>query len=203
MSDTAEPSIWATYNAAQSDRAVRPLCLEVIELAGPGNGRTAIDLGCGLGRETDALLGAGWRTHAVDWEEGTRANLTASTAREHRERLTIQIAGFAELADLPGADLVYSGYSLPYIAPEDFARLWGVLRAALRPGAWCAVNLLGDRDSYAQTETGTYTFLPEPEARALFDGMELVKFEVEDRDGNAFGGPKHWHLYNVIARLPE
>jgi trans-aconitate methyltransferase len=186
---------------AQKERDVRPLCAEVIELAGSGAGRTAVDLGCGLGRETDALLSAGWRVHAVDMGQDTRENVLSSTREGHREHLSIQVAPFAELTGLPPADLVYSGYSLPYVRPEDFDRLWTLIRASLRPGAWCAMNLFGDRDSYADTYTGEYTFLTETAARDLFDGMELVKFEVEDRDGKAFCGPKHWHLINVIARL--
>jgi trans-aconitate methyltransferase len=170
--DHEELSIWAQYNAAQTERAVRPLCHEVLGLAGPGGGRMAVDLGCGLGRESDALLRAGWRVHATDWEPGTLDNLVATTRAEDQARLTVQTIGFADLTELPETDLVYAGYSVPYVAPEVFAGLWSVVRSSLRPGGWLALNLLGDRDSYAVEHTGEFTFLTPEAARSLFDGWD-------------------------------
>jgi hypothetical protein len=30
--------------------------------------------------------------------------------------------------------------------------------------------------------------------------MEVVSFNEEDEDGQADSGPKHWHVFDVIAR---
>lgn len=106
-----------------------------------------------------------------------------------------------DLPDLPSADLVYSGYALPFTRPERFADAWARVRNALTPGRVLAVNLFGDRDSWAG-EPGM-TFATEAEARALFDGLEVVHFHVEDEDGMAFSGPKHWHVFDVVARPPQ
>ncbi|MFF5296610.1 class I SAM-dependent methyltransferase [Paractinoplanes globisporus] len=199
---------WADYNDAQAGRAVRELCGEVIALAGPGEGRTAIDLGCGAGVETRALLHAGWRVHAIDSAPGTPERVLA-TVTDHAEdlaatlgggRLTIEVADLATLDRLPPAGLVYSGYSLQYLAPDDFARLWPLIRESLRPGAWLAVTLLGDRDEWAGTPGET--FLAEPAVRGLVDGLDLHRLTEEDADGPAFGGTKHWHVFHVIARAP-
>jgi hypothetical protein len=46
------------------------------------------------------------------------------------------------------------------------------------------------------------TFLTEPAARALFAGLEIVSWDEEDGVGPAFGGPKHWHVHDVVARAP-
>ena len=73
----ADSKVWADYNAAQADRPVRSLCLDAMALAGPGTGRPAIDLGCGAGKETLALLSAGWNVHAVDSLPDTRERLQA------------------------------------------------------------------------------------------------------------------------------
>ena len=62
----ADSKIWADYNAAQATRGVRTLCLDAMAFAGAGNGRRAIDLGCGAGKETLALRDGGWRVLAVD-----------------------------------------------------------------------------------------------------------------------------------------
>ena len=279
---------WAEYNDAQGGRDVRELCARVMALAGHGEGRVALDLGCGAGVETRALLADGWRVHAIDSAPGTRERVlmlgdhgaeagaggagaeagaggaraeavarddavaevgtgteTRAGARAEagaggeavarddaearagavargeavtraeggtqaragtgagagpRDRLTVAVMDLAEVERLPGADLVYSGYSLQYIPPERFRRVWAAIRGGLRPGGLVAVNLLGDRDEWAGTPGET--FLAEAEVRALFDGLEIVHFAEEDADGPAYGGPKHWHVFDVIARAP-
>jgi hypothetical protein len=102
---------------------------------------------------------------------------------------------------LPAADLVHAGYALPFQPRDSFDRLWTIVRSALRPGGRIAVDLFGDRDSWA-AEPGM-TFLSEPEVRALFDGLTIEHWDCEDAPGQAFSGPKHWHVFHVIARLQE
>jgi len=74
----ADSKIWSDYNAAQATRGVRTLCLDAMAFAGAGNGRRAIDLGCGAGKETLALLDGGWRVLAVDSQPDTRDQLLAT-----------------------------------------------------------------------------------------------------------------------------
>ena len=185
---------WIGYNARQAARPVRPLCLAALRLLDPG---TAIDLGCGAGRETRALLDAGWRVHAVDGSPDTRDRVLRTIGGLH-SRLTIDVRSYAELTTLPPADLVHAGYSLPYQSPESFHRVWGLLRSALRPGGVLAVNLFGDRDAWAG-EDGM-TFLTDRAVRDLCTGLEIVSWDVEDGVGPAFSGLKHWHVHDILAR---
>jgi trans-aconitate methyltransferase len=194
MKKAPDEAHWSAYNAQQRCRAVRQLCREVLELAGPAAGRNAVDLGCGAGRETRALLEAGWRVHAIDAEP----SVTAALADVDDDRLTIEVTRFAELQALPDADLVHAGYSLPYQSPEQFGRLWTLIRSCLRPGGWFAGNLFGERDSWAGAEG--MTFLSGSSARELFDGLDVLYWTELDEDGQAYSGPKHWHVFDVIAR---
>jgi hypothetical protein len=146
------------------------------------------------------MLTSGWRVLALDGEPGTRDRMLATAQGSAQERLTIETIHFPDLTVLPAADLVYAGYSLPYIHPDGFARVWGLIRSSLRPGTWFAGNFFGDRDSWADDPDGT--FLSEEAARALFQGMEIVSFHEQDEDGQADSGPKHWHVFDVIARQP-
>ena len=188
---------WVRYNAGQGNRPVRPLCRSAMDRAGPPG--QAVDLGCGSGVETRALLNAGWQVHAVDGSPETRPLLLRTIGGVHN-RLTVEVAHYAELTSFPPADLIYAGYSLPYQPPDSFGRIWELLRTALRPGGLLAVDLFGDHDSWAGDES--MTFLTGTQARALFDGLELLSWDEEDEDGPAFGGAKHWHVYTAIARRP-
>jgi hypothetical protein len=79
--------------------------------------------------------------------------------------------------------------------------MWATVLHSVRSGGWLAVHLFGDRDSWA--DNSEHTFLTETDAHALCAGLELERFEVQDEDGVAFGGPKHWHVFSVIARRPS
>ncbi|BCW66008.1 methyltransferase [Arthrobacter sp. NicSoilB4] len=197
MGSVADSKVWADYNAAQADRPVRSLCLDAMALAGPGTGRRAIDLGCGAGKETLALLNNGWHVHAVDSLPDTPDRLRA-IAPDADGRLSIEVRAFQELGILPPADLIFAGYSLPFIHPDTFGGFWAIVLDALQHNGVLAVNLFGDRDSWA--DIPEWNFHSEPEARQLFAGLEIVKFEVYDADGQSFRGPKHWHIYDVVAR---
>ncbi|WP_321575514.1 class I SAM-dependent methyltransferase [Oerskovia douganii] len=201
MTALHSPDHWAVYNSAQPGREVRDLCREVMTHAGPGAGRQAVDLGCGAGVETAGLLAGGWRVHAVDGEPGTPSLVRTTAGAAAGDGLSVAVVPFADLADLPPADLLYAGYSLPYASPDDFPRVWAAVRRALRPGAWLAVNLFGVHDSFAGTTDGT--FLTRADAEALLDGLDVVAFREEDEDGQSFSGPKHWHVFDVVARAPR
>jgi trans-aconitate methyltransferase len=188
---------WAIYNSRQAGRPVRELCRRVMSLTGPGEGRTAIDLGCGAGRETAALLADGWRVLAHDSEPGTELRLLRTVGGKH-PALTVRVCAFKDLSKLPSADLIYAGFSLPFQKRSSFDRVWTTMRNSLKPGARLAVNVFGEHDSWAADEA--MTFLRESELRSLLNGLEIEHWHEEDAPGQAFSGPKHWHVFEVIAR---
>lgn len=161
----------------------------------------AVDIGCGAGIETRWLLNAGWTVYALDADERSLGLLnSAVAAATTRSRVHTLVADLNDLPSLPTADLIYSGYTLPFTEPARFDQMWRIVKDALAPNAVLAVNLFGDRDSWA--DMGHGTFLTETQARVLLDGLQLLHFHVQDDDGMAFSGPKHWHVFDVIARRP-
>lgn len=199
MSDKSEH--WAEYNAHQAKRTTpRPLLRVAQAKAGPGARRTAIDVGAGAGVETLALLGAGWRVHALDSDAGALSSLVSRVPDALRKNLTTASADLRTLPPLPTASLIYSGYTLSWLPPGDFERLWDHLRAVLKPGAVLAVNIFGDRDSWAGRDD--LTCLSEARIRDLFHGLDILHWDVEDADGQAWSGPKHWHVVDVVAQVP-
>ena len=206
---------WDEYNAHQAGRAPRDLLLLALGLrAGPADGPAdvagdaaldgeppvAIDLGCGEGVEVEALLAAGWSVHALDGEPAALARLADRVAAPARDRLRLHHRTFGEVADLPQAALVHSSYALPYCPPHDFDALWRQVRAALAPGGLLALQLFGVRDSMAGDPDMTFHDLEQ--VKGLLDGLEVLHWREEDAPGTSFTGPKHWHVFHVVARRP-
>ena len=191
-------STWTAYYESQGDRAPRDLLVSTLDAFGPG-ARDAIDLGCGTGIETAAILRRGWRVFAVDAEPVGIERLLRRAAAPERERLQAQV-GSIEDVELPTADLVWAGYSLFFVPPQRFASTWTGIKRSVRPGGRFAGQLLGERDSW--TAGGDVNGHTRADAEAFFDGWTLERFDEEENDGDACSGPKHWHLFHVVARAP-
>jgi SAM-dependent methyltransferase len=166
---------------------------------GAGEGRLAVDLGCGEGTDTLALLERGWSVLAIDVEPAGLASLQARVPAACAGRIRVVCASFAD-ADLPPAHLIHAGFSLPFCAPRQFPAVWAQIRRALVPGAIFAGQLFGVRDSWAG-DPGM-TFQTRAEVTSLLDGLEILDVDETESDGEAYSGPKHWHTFDVLAREP-
>lgn len=200
---TNEPpgSDWAAYYRSTIGREPRPLFakgMAAVEAAGVVPGQ-AIEIGFGDGRETLALLEAGWRVLAIDPAPAAAEVLQSQVPAAAAGRLDVRSVP-AEDADLPPFGLLYAGYSLPFLGADAFDWFWGAARQRLRPNGILVVNFFGPRDSWAGREG--MRFIDVDAVRRLVDGLELLAFDEEDQDGNSFLGPKHWHVFDVIAQRP-
>jgi SAM-dependent methyltransferase len=191
---------WAGYYDAQAGREPRELLREVLasfdreERVG-----SAIDLGCGDGTDTAELIARGWEVTAIDAEEDAMRRVREKIPSERTPSLRTIVSPMEDVA-IPDVDLVFASFSLPFCRPAAFPGLWKRLRSSLRPGGRFAGELFGDRDSWASDPD--MTFQDARAAKELFDGLEVESFEEEEEDGEAFDGPKHWHVFHVIAREP-
>lgn len=181
---------WPAYYRRMEGRAVRPFAERAAAAASPG---FAVDLGCGDGTETQWLLERGWRVLAVDREEEALHRVTQRTGGQ-------AAVARADLVDYtpPAADLALACAALPFIPPDRFDGAWARIRGAVRPGGILAVELFGDRDSWAG-DPGM-TFHSRAEVERLTAGMEIVLLEEREFDGPSGRGPKHWHRFEVISR---
>jgi SAM-dependent methyltransferase len=191
---------WEQYYRAVEGRPLRALFLDAIPFlptrATDDQGLVAIDLGCGDGTEALALLARGWTVIAVDAAPEAIARLRASVAPADSTRLTALVASFGEL-ELPKADLVYAGLSLPFCDPRDFDQVWRRISTAVRAAGVFAGHFFGPHDSWA--DTPDMTFHTRAEVETLLDGFDVHLLREQDEDGPAVSGPKHWHVFHVIA----
>ena len=74
------------------------------------------------------------------------------------------------------------------------------MRGQLRPGGFIVVNLFGPHDSWLGREG--MSFVDHDAVERLAAGLESITIDEEDQDGESFLGPKHWHVFDLLARRP-
>lgn len=199
--DNAEPT-WETYYQWIEGRGPHPLFLKALGRFGlePDRAETrhAIDLGFGDGTETLALLEAGWQVFAIDNEPAALKRLLPRIKGRHEKRLTVETASFEEV-DPPRTDFLYAGLSLPFCRPAAFNGVWASYSESIRPGGRFAGQLFGIRDEWAGNSW--MTFLSYEQVQGMFgEEFEVEVLREKEEDGDSSTGPKHWHLFEVIAR---
>lgn len=200
MQPRAEDRDFSAYNAAQHGRRVRPLAARAVAVhraEGPSVG-TAVDLGAGAGIEAAYLAEAGYHVHAYDLDTSQRDALRA--LREHGAGVTTHLGRLEKATALPAADIVLSCATLSFLTPPAFATVWSQLRACLRPGGVVAVDLFGEKDDWAPITDGS--FFTQREIDGLLEGLDVFARTEREYEGRSFGGSKHWHITEVIARRP-
>ena len=99
---------------------------------------------------------------------------------------------------IPPGDLVHASSALPFCPPERFPQMWEHIRAALRPGGILAVNFFGPHDTWAGEEGMTLPLRDRGARDARRAGASSTLTE-RDEDGMSGAGPKHWHVFDVLA----
>ncbi len=192
---------WARYYAVTGERPAWGTVRRAIELfaaEGPPRQLTAVDLGCGAGRDTRELLRAGWRVLAIDREEAAIAAVEIATEPHLRGALDVRVADLADF-DVPQCDLVNASLSLPFLSPEPFWGTWRRIVAALPVGGRFAAMLFGDHDGSAADLS--MTCLPPVEIRARLGSFEIEHWvDSEEDTTTALGEPHHFHLVEFVAR---
>ena len=191
---------WGPYYDAAKSGTPRSTLLQALDLfdSQPADGRFAVDLGCGEGRDTVELLRRGWRVLAIDAETEAISRLRARPEAARSDLLETEVASFEE-ADWPEPALVNASYALPFCLPAAFPAVWAHVVESLPPGGRFCGQLFGDRDEWASDPE--LTMHTREEVERLLEPFEAERFDEVEEDGEtALGKPKHWHLFHIVAR---
>jgi tellurite methyltransferase len=189
-------SAWSEYYDEFEDREPHGILFEVLGTFGEGR-HAAIDLGCGPGVDTRVMLGREWSVFATDAEQEAIDRLRRRVPDDVAAGLETAVARMEDV-ELPRADLVWASFSLFFCRPEAFSDVWAKVIGAIVPGGRFAGQILGDRDAWAPN--GDISAFARDEALALFNGLELERFDEVEEDGDVSGEQKHWHYFFAVAR---
>ena len=190
---------WAPFLTGTADRPPLPFFESAMAYVGrDGNGRLAIDLGCGGGAETRAFLAHGWRVFATDGSPSARRLIEERLEPGQEESVTVAIGQFQDVS-LPTAELVYAQMSLPF-AGKDFDEAVSAALDAVRPSGAFVGHFFGPNDDWIDGENTAAVDLAWIDQR--FDGWDDLQVDEVDQEGpfGLEGNTKHWHYYFVMAR---
>jgi len=198
---------WPAYFDAvkgQPPRATCVLALDAFDREGAGAG-VAIDLACGEGRDTRAMVARGWQVVAVDSSAEGLARLRGLISEQDRARVREVCVRMEDAPSRVAAmgvdrvDFVNASFALPFCEPGAFPALWQWIEDVIRPGGRFAGQLFGDRDEWRDVRPASHH--TRAHAMELLRGYEVEHFEEVEKDGSdAMGGVKHHHLYHIVGR---
>ena len=180
------------------DRPVRPLFARALQEYGEvAPGAVAVDLGCGSGIETRALLEAGFAVTAVDSSDDSMRILDGlpdpGRPADRRARCAMQDA---VICRPPGSSTPAS--RCPSARPSASTGCGARSGRRSSPGGVLAVDLFGVRDAWA--DEADLTFVTRERVLDLLAGLDIRSVHEIEEEGQAFAGPKHWHRFELVAR---
>lgn len=193
------PSSWSNYYDAVSGHPSSPTTVMAIELWTLENemAGSAVDLGCGDGRDTLEFLRRGWHVLAIDVEPTALDRLVSRPDLPSTGRVDCRCLAMEDLT-LGAADIVNASFALPFCQPDRFDALWREICASLPAGGRFAGHFFGPEDSWASDRL---TITDREDVEDLLSPFETEYFFEGKEDGrDALGNAKRWHLFHVVAR---
>jgi tellurite methyltransferase len=198
MSNNDGPAASDYYKITSSQQPHR-LLLDALAFMESTTSEVALDLGCGGGRDTRALLDNGFNVTAVDIELEAEPYISRLADTDRVQFICSPFDTFS----FGKYDFINAQWCLSFNRQDTLYRVIAAIKTALKPGGIFTCNFFGIRDGWNNSSI-TKTFLSEEQLLALLVDMKLLYFNENEYDGTlADGGSKHWHVFDFIARKPS
>jgi tellurite methyltransferase len=195
---------WSTHYATLLKKNLQPaatlakaLSFFEIESLQPKD-KKAIDLGCGTGIDTFALLEDGWLVTGIDKEKDAIDQVQQKLATEHKPYFNGVVSTF-ETIQLSPALLVNATFALPFVHPDQFGSVWNQITNSVVEGGRFAGHFFGLHDSWINRSE--MNFHSREQIEKLFAEFSIEFFHEVDEDSQSLNGmQKHWHVYHIVAQ---
>lgn len=157
------------------------------------SGNSALDLGCGTGKDTEFLVSKGFKVTAVDNQEEVKEIFKNKNI--NKENINLIIDDFSKI-DFPKSDLIFANMSL-FFVKDNFELFIKNLLEKVNKKGYMVANFLGNEDEWK----GRKTTITKEELLSYFRDFEMNYFSEEKfYKETAQGKNKFWHIYTVIAQ---
>ena len=158
-------------------------------------GAHVLELGCGAGRDAQALIAAG---HHVTPTDGSPA---MAAQAEARLKLPVRTMRFDELDADAQYDAIWSNAALLHVPRPGLPDIIARIHRALRPGGILGASVKGGGQEGRDDEGRYFNYLAPQELRALFDRPGSWQVErLTDYMGGGYGPGRRGPWVAVIAR---
>lgn len=190
---------WKKYYQFVAQRYPRELLISSMKRYGDRGtfGGMAVDFGCGPGIETFELLRKGWQVLATDVTPEALDLVQKGVPEDARSRLETQVASF-ESVELPQADLIWAGVSLPFCPRGHISQVLENICKALKPGGRFVGDFFAPNHEWAPEDH--VTTMQEAEIKDAFSELELEYWMEHEGERITTHGPTHWHAYGVVFK---
>lgn len=161
--------------------------------------RTAIDLGCGVGKDTAHMVKNNWKVTAIDAEKTAEEFLKKKIPSEKLDQVNFVVSKYEDYLFSEKVKLINASYALPFCSPKNLGDVMQRITQAISVGGRFAGHFFGPEDSGSKDDS--MTFLTKKEVLQFFaDSFVIEHFEEKEWDGISGSGAKHWHVFDIIAK---
>ncbi|WP_024772530.1 methyltransferase domain-containing protein [Aquimarina macrocephali] len=161
--------------------------------------KLAIDLGCGNGVDTFALLQDKWNVLAVDKQNEALSRIKENTPDTYQEQLQLSLNSFENIEELPNCQLINATFSLPFCHPDHFDKLWNIITSSITKKGIFSGHFFGINDSW--NSNLEMTFHTQKQITELFNRFDIEYYNEIEKQGKTISGKeKYWHVFHIVAQ---